>query len=60
MLSRLRELTLSCTVCDSRMEQFCTIPAAASLPELKRFRCRSCGSYKTVEGPSLSADERAS
>ena len=41
----------ACPVCSARMEHFSSIPAAAHLPELLRFKCRECGCFNTVEAP---------
>ena len=61
MFDMLRKFERRCAVCQGKMDHVSTIPAAPKLPELLRFRCRTCGSYKTVEGMSApaDADERA-
>jgi hypothetical protein len=61
MFDTLRKFKRRCAVCEGQMDHVTTIPAAPNLPELLHFRCRSCGSYKTVEGSlsSADADDRA-
>jgi hypothetical protein len=44
---------LICPVCDSPMDMFASIPAAAHLPELLRFKCQPCGCFKTIEAPAV-------
>jgi len=41
----------ACPICKARMEHFSSIPAAAHLPELLRFKCQECGCFKTIEAP---------
>lgn len=50
---------MSCAVCEGTMDHFLTIPAAHKFPELVRFRCCTCGCYKTVESSSLLPDDKA-
>ena len=51
MLKDMRMNTVPCPLCGSQMDPFASIPAAADLPELLRFRCQPCGVFKTVEVP---------
>ncbi len=59
MFKKLRKTTMSCAVCEGTMDHFLTIPAAHKFPELVRFRCCTCGCYKTVESSSLLPDDKA-
>lgn len=58
MLLKPKKLTLSCTVCEGTMDHFLTIPAVSRLPEILRYRCRTCGAYKTVESGVFVPQER--
>lgn len=40
------------------MDHFLTIPAVSRLPEILRYRCRSCGAYKTIESSGFAPQER--
>ena len=54
-----KPLHLTCDVCVGAMDLFVTIPAVLKLPEILRFRCRSCGCYKTVEHHTAEVSGRA-
>jgi rubredoxin len=49
----------SCPVCKTRMEHFASIPAAANLPKLLRFKCQQCGCFKTIEDPDAASSDAA-
>lgn len=38
-----------CEKCECNMKLVRTIPKLGGLPELKTYRCASCGAVKTVE-----------